>query len=259
MILVTVCMLQITHSYAQERTRILFLLDASLSMKEQWKGGTKWETAISSLANIADSIEQIPNIEIGLRVLGHLSPEPDKNCHDTRLEIPIDTGNVKKIKRKLEEIHPKGITPLVYAIEKTPGDFGTVPAKNVLIVITDGEDACDRDMCSVPQMLLKNNIILRPFIIGMSLQQQTQDDLVCMGKLYNTHSAAEFTAILKNVIDESISKTTLQVNLDDANGKPTETDVNMTFYDETGLARVQPVSFLKPAWIAGYTYYIAGV
>ncbi len=246
LILVTVCMLQITHSYAQERTRILFLLDASLSMKEQWKGGTKWETAISSLANIADSIEQIPNIEIGLRVLGHLSPEPDKNCHDTRLEIPIDTGNVKKIKRKLEEIHPKGITPLVYAIEKTPGDFGTVPAKNVLIVITDGEDACDRDMCSVPQMLLKNNIILRPFIIGMSLQQQTQDDLVCMGKLYNTHSAAEFTAILKNVIDESISKTTLQVNLDDANGKPTETDVNMTFYDETGLARYNLYHSLNP-------------
>lgn len=240
-------MLRALPGLAQERIRILFLLDASLSMKEQWKGGTKWETACSSLGQIADSIEHLPNIEVGLRVLGHLSPEPDKNCHDTRLEIPIDTNNIKRLRKKLEEIHPKGITPLVYAIEKTPEDFGNAPGKKVLIILTDGEDACDRDMCSIPEMLQKNNIILRPFIIGMSLQQQTQDDLSCMGKLYNTHSAQEFTAILKNVIDESISKTSLQVNLNDASGKPTETDVDMTFYDtETGMARYNFYHSLNP-------------
>jgi Ca-activated chloride channel homolog len=223
---------------AQEKTRILFLLDASFSMKNDWKDGTKWDIAKTALALVADSISRIPNTEIGLRVFGHLYPEPDKNCHDSRLEVKIDTGNLKAIYRKLDEIRPKGITPLVYSIERCATDFGRVAAKNILIIITDGEDACDRDACSVAQTLLKNNIILRPFIIGMALQLKSYKEMGCMGKLFNTNSAEEFSSTLNSVVTESIAKTTLQINLNDLNGKPTETDVNMTLYDlETGFAK----------------------
>jgi len=223
---------------AQERTRILILVDASLSMKNEWKGGTKWDIAKTAIANIADSIALVPNCEMGMRVFGHLYPEPDKNCHDTHLEVRIDTGNAKAIKKKLEEIRPKGITPLVYSIEKTVGDFGNVPAKNILIIVTDGEDACDRDPCSVALILQKNNIILRPFIIGMALQTKSVEEMQCMGKLFNTNSAEEFSETMKKVVEESIAKTSLQVNLNDINGKPTESNVNMTFYDnETNLPK----------------------
>jgi len=62
--------------------------------------------------------------------------------------------------------------------------------------------------------------------------------MLCMGKLFNTNSRAEFSSTLRDVVTESISVTTLQVNLNDINGKPTETNVNMTFYDvETGLPK----------------------
>ena len=216
---------------AQEQTRILFLLDASLSMKNEWKGGTKWDVARTALADIADSIAVIPNCEMGLRVFGHLYPEPDKNCHDSRLEVRIDTANLKTIKRKLDEIRPKGITPLVYSIEKSVNDFGGVAGKNIIIIITDGEDACNRDPCSVSELLQKNNILLRPFIIGMALQAKSVSEMQCMGKLFNTNSAAEFSETLKAVVAESIAKTSMQVNLNDKNGKPTETDVAMTFLD----------------------------
>jgi Ca-activated chloride channel family protein len=224
--------------YSQERTRILFLVDASLSMKNQWPGGTKWNSAMTALNEIADSISVIPNVEMGMRVFGHLYPEPDKNCYDSRLEVPIDSNNATKIKRKLDEIHPKGITPLVYSIEKCATDFGKVRAKNILIVITDGEDACTGNPCNVALTLQRNNIVLRPFIIGMQLQPKSYDNLDCMGKLLNTGNADEFNTTLKKVVLESIAKTTLQVNLNDKNGKPTETDVNMTLYDmESGLPK----------------------
>ncbi len=223
---------------AQEKTRILFLLDASLSMRNEWAGGSKWDIASTALIQIADSISKFQNIEMGIRVFGHLYPEPDKNCHDSRLEVPIDTGNLLKIKKKLAEIRPKGITPLVYSIEKCAVDFGGKPGKNILVVITDGEDACDRDPCSVALALQKNNIVLQPFIIGMALQVKSYDEMECMGKLFNTSSAQEFSSILQKVVIESIAKTTLQVNLNDKFNNPTETAVNMTLYDEeSGLMK----------------------
>jgi Ca-activated chloride channel family protein len=233
--------------FSQERTRILFLIDASLSMKNEWRGGSKWDVAKIALSNIADSVALVPNCEMGMRVFGHMYPEPDKNCHDSHLEVRIDSNNSKSIKKKLSEIRPKGITPLVYSIEKSVGDFGNVSGKNILIIITDGEDACNRDPCSVTQLLQKNNILLRPFIIGMSLQAKSFEEMQCMGKLYNTNTAEEFFETVKNVVSESIAKTSLQVNLNDINGKPTESDVNMTFYDvETGMPKYQMYHSMNP-------------
>ncbi len=223
--------LLLSNAFAQEKTKILFLLDASLSMKNEWKGGTKWTTATNALMEIADSISGIAEVEMGLRVFGHLYPEPDKNCRDTRLEVPFDTGNILKLNKKLEELRPKGITPLVYSIEKCATDFGSTRAKKILIIITDGEDACNRDPCSLQKILEENGVVLRPFIIGMNLQANVFQQMNCMGKVINTANREEFTTALNTSVLESISKTTLQVNLNDAAGKPTETDVNMSFYD----------------------------
>ncbi len=226
-----VCWLMPSLLCAQEKTKILFLLDASLSMKNEWKGGTKWNTATNALIEIADSISTIGDVEMGLRVFGHLYPEPDKNCRDTRLEVSFDTGNILKLKQKLEEIRPKGITPLVYSIEKCATDFGTSQSRKILIIITDGEDACNRDPCSLQKILEDNGVVLRPFIIGMNLQSNIFQQMNCMGKIINTSNRDEFITALNTTVLESISKTTLQVNLNDAAGKPTETDVNMSFYD----------------------------
>ncbi len=226
-----VCWLMPSLLCAQEKTKILFLLDASLSMKNEWKGGTKWNTATNALIEIADSISTIGDVEMGLRVFGHLYPEPDKNCRDTRLEVSFDTGNILKLKKKLEEIRPKGITPLVYSIEKCAADFGTSQSRKILIIITDGEDACNRDPCSLQKILEDNGVVLRPFIIGMNLQSNIFQQMNCMGKIINTSNRDEFITALNTTVLESISKTTLQVNLNDAAGKPTETDVNMSFYD----------------------------
>lgn len=220
------------------KTRILFLVDASLSMKNQWQGGNKWNTAVNTISQIADSLNKMPDVEIGMRVFGHMYHEPDKNCRDSKLEVAIDSNNAAKIRYKLEQIKPKGITPLVYSIEKSATDFGSKPGKNFLIVVTDGEDACEGDPCAAALALQQNNVVLKPFIIGMAIQPRSFDNIQCIGKLTNTGSSEEFKSTLTAAVMDAISKTTIQINLNDANGKPTESNVNMTFYDmESGLAK----------------------
>lgn len=229
------------------KTRILFLVDASLSMKNQWQGGNKWYTAVNTISQIADSLNKMPNVEIGMRVFGHMYHEPDKNCRDSKLEVAIDSNNAAKIKYKLEQITPKGITPLVYSIEKSANDFGSKPGKNFLIVVTDGEDACEGDPCAAALALQENNVVLKPFIIGMAIQPRSFDNINCIGKLTNTGSSAEFKSTFTAAVMDAISKTSIQINLNDESGKPTETGVNMTFYDtESGLAKYNFYHALNP-------------
>src|SRR5687768_18138567 len=78
-----------------EKTRILFLLDASGSMLEQWErpNQTRWSVAKSILTKLVDSLKQNSKLELALRVYGHRSPQQIKNCKDTWLEVPFKSKN----------------------------------------------------------------------------------------------------------------------------------------------------------------------
>ena len=62
-------------SQNHQKTNILFLMDASFSMRKEWDGGTKWKTAVNTLTEIVDNTSQIDNVNIGLRLFGHLYDE----------------------------------------------------------------------------------------------------------------------------------------------------------------------------------------
>ena len=70
-------------------TRILFLLDASGSMMAPWEGQPRWNVAKRMLSKMVDSLNSYPNLEVALRVYGHQFLNADKNCEDSRLEVPF--------------------------------------------------------------------------------------------------------------------------------------------------------------------------
>ena len=53
--------------------RILFIFDASQSMLARWQSGRKIDIAKNLLSNMVDSLKDIENLELGLRVYGHKS------------------------------------------------------------------------------------------------------------------------------------------------------------------------------------------
>jgi Ca-activated chloride channel homolog len=212
------------------KTRILFIFDCSYSMYGQWQSDSKIVIANRLIGEMLDSLENIPNLELALRIFGHQKNYPPQDCDDTKLEIPFAPGNAKKIKQKLKATSPKGTTPIAMSLEKAADDFPPCDkCRNVIILITDGIEECNGDPCAVSLALQKKGIVLKPFIIGIG--KNFEEAFHCVGTYFDGSSEQGFKNALNVVISQVLDNTTLQVNLLDIFGKPTETNVNMTFYD----------------------------
>lgn len=213
-----------------EKTRILFLLDASGSMLEQWErpNQTRWSVAKSILTKLVDSLGHDSKLELALRVYGHRSPQEIKNCKDTWLEVPFRPRSHTLIIQKLNEIKPKGVTPITYSLEQAANDFPTAAGyRNIVILITDGIESCGGDLCATSIAMQKKGVFLRPYIIGLGLQ--TEKSLECAGKYIDADTPGKFYDVLNEAIETSFAKTTVSVEILDANNQPTETNVNVTF------------------------------
>lgn len=214
-------------------TRILFIFDASQSMNGQWNSGNKMEIAKKMFDSLLDSLQTVENLELGLRIYGHQKPYPPGDCNDTRLEIPFGKFNVPRIKSKMETIQPTGTTPIAVSLREAANDFKyCTNCRNLIILITDGIESCEGDPCAISQELQKKGIIIKPFIIGVGLDEAAKKSFDCVGRFYDAATEESFKTVLKIVITQVLDETTSQVNLLDEYGKPTETNVPITFYDQ---------------------------
>jgi Ca-activated chloride channel family protein len=217
-------------------TRMLFIFDDSYSMYGKWNSGMKIEVAQKLMGEFLDSIKNTKNLEIALRCYGHQTPfKPTRNCQDSKLEIPFAnvSTNSKLVKEKIMKLAPTGTTPIAYSLEQCANDFPLNDnARNIVVLITDGLEECGGDPCAVSKALQSRNVFLRPFVIGIGLDTKFADAFACMGKFYDVSNEANFKSILNLVATEAISQTTVQVNLNNIQKKPVESDVTMSFYDQ---------------------------
>ncbi|MBW8048947.1 MAG: VWA domain-containing protein [Cytophagales bacterium] len=215
-------------------TRILFILDASGSMKANWQDVSKFEAATQILNHYIDSIQNSNlKVEFALRIFGHQSPRSEHNCEDSKLEVPFYKNNASEIKGKLSQIKPQGYTPIAYSLLQCLNDFPSrvLGTKNAIILITDAIEQCEGDLCEVGLELQKKRVAMKPFIIGMGLKDIEQRAFDCVGKYFNVENTIMLHNTLDIVISQAIHKTTTQVNLINKFDLPEETNIEMTFYD----------------------------
>ena len=219
--------------YQPPETRILFIFDASQSMAGTWQKESKIAIARKVMINIVDSLEQLPNVKMALRVYGHQSPVPPQNCNDTKLEVPFAKDNAALIRQRLRFLVPKGTTPIAHSLELGGGDFppDVENCRNIIILVTDGVESCDGDACLVSQDLQRRGVVLKPFVIGIGIDENFEQTFNCIGNYYNAISEEKLSEVMDVVISQALNATTAQINLLDQAARPTETNVNCTLFD----------------------------
>jgi len=223
-----------SFSFGQEQmTRILFILDASNSMNARWGAQTRIDAAKELLAKTVDDISDIPNLEIGLRVYGHQSPitATYQDCNDTKLEVPFGKDNFGQVKARIKSISAKGTTPIARSLEAAAGDFPDNTSRNIIILITDGLEACDNDPCVIAKKLKDKGVNVTPFVIGLGMDLSYLEKFNCIGTYADAETKEAFTKVLENIVSKALLNTTVQINLNDVNKSPNETDVTMFLYE----------------------------
>jgi len=223
---------QVNQQQLPEKTRILFLLDGSGSMLAQWGDDLRIHQAKRILSDLVDSLRVNTNLELALRVYGHQYDRRLRNCTDTRLEYPFKPNNHDNIITRLKDIKPKGTTPIAYSLEQAANDFPTQDGiRNIVIIITDGIESCEGDPCAVSLALQKKGIFLQPFIIGLGMRTDYSRQFECVGQYFDARDTEAFRKVLNKALKQTLDKTTVSVELLDIDNNPTETDVNVTFYN----------------------------
>ncbi len=212
-------------------SRILFVLDASNSMYGRWEEGTKMEVAQRLMSSMLDSLSQVanPQFQLALRVYGHQKPVPPQDCNDTKLEVGFGYNNLGRIKQVIRGLRPMGTTPIARSILRADNDFPkdcpTDHCRDIIILITDGVEACDEDPCEASAILQKKGRVLKPFVIGVGLDQDLIKTFDCVGTYYDASDEETFKKALGVIVTQALDNTTGQINLVDQLGKNSGTNL----------------------------------
>lgn len=202
-------------------------------MNGKWEGATKIIRAREILNEAISDLEGTPNLEIALRVYGHQSPITPtyQDCNDTKLEIPFGPNNYSKIKYFINHVEPKGTTPIARSLEAAADDFPDASARNIIILITDGQEACDQFPCEVARELKQKGINITPFVVGLGIDLKYLNDFDCIGRFYEASTFESFRKVMKSVISDALLNTTAQINLNNTNKQPKETNTTVFLYE----------------------------
>ncbi len=194
---------QLQGEYVQ--SRILILLDESSSMTQPWSGGKeKYKAAQDLIIQLIDSVYGVNNqVQFGLRVFGHQSTVPEKNCYDTKNEVAFTTDNRSQILLRLQDIHPLGVTPIAFSLQEAAEKDILDVGHNVysIILITDGGESCGGDICEVMKSLLKSKIYFKPYIVSLENDPALKTTYACMGDFLQVTNEKEVPKAVSTIVE----------------------------------------------------------
>lgn len=211
-----------------ETTRLLIILDCSQSMWDKWQSDTKIKVTQHVLLRFMDSISAHPDMQVALRVFGHLNQEGIS----TRLEVPFAPDNAYQLKSKIKTLVPNGGCTAATALDHALADFPrNEPSRNLILIITDGTDNTGGGICQIANRLQQSGSIVQTFIIGIGNPADFAQLPDCAGRFTLLANEERFDETLHQIFFLSDQKALLTLTLVDNDNRPYHTDVPVTFND----------------------------
>lgn len=160
--------------YENRKINVEIVLDASISMDRKIGNESMMDIAKYSIEKFAERLPE--NSNIALRVFGHKgngnADGKKASCTANELIQPLEKPNKEKINSALGNIKPTGWTSIADSIEKGSNDLKDFKEEeniNILYIITDGIETCDKNLEEVAKKFKaeNKNIVLK--IIGFNV------------------------------------------------------------------------------------------
>ena len=223
----------VSHGQQTEKTRLLLIMDCSNSMWDHWQSNSKIKVTQQVLLSCLDSISKQHDVDVALRVFGHLN----KDQFGTRLEVPFGTDNIYRLQSKIKTLVPQGGCTAAAALTDALSDFpATGSSRNLILIITDGMDDCDAEICDVARQVQLSGVVVQTFVLGIGGGAFSHAS--CAGSVFPVVNEEEFSKTLYDIFRLSGKKAKVVLNMVDAMGDLYETEHPVAFYDHrTGVIR----------------------
>jgi hypothetical protein len=187
------------------QSRVLILFDESSSMIESWAGGKeKYKAGDELIMKLIDSVYSVnKDVQFSLRVFGHQHTVAENNCYDTKNEVPFSTDNRTQMMLRLEDLRPLGVTPLAYSLEQAAKYDLVDVSHNVysIVLITDGGESCGGDICNVMNMLIKDKVYFKPYIISLEDYAPLKTAYSCMGNYLQVLKEKDIPVVVGTIVE----------------------------------------------------------
>jgi Ca-activated chloride channel family protein len=193
-------------SSAQEggaRSNLIFILDASGSMWGQIEGTPKIAIAKEVLTGL---IKDLPgDVHVGLVAYGH---RRKGDCKDVEELVPLSPVDKKSLIAKIQEINPKGKTPITLSVQMTADKIKVLEDETTIILVSDGKETCEGDPCALVKELKKLGIKFVMHVIGFDVTEEERAQLECMakaggGEYFTAKTAGQFKMAAQKVVKKA--------------------------------------------------------
>lgn len=174
---ILVSVIHISANSQDARSPIIFIYDASGSMWAEMQGKTKMELALDVMTNTINNLPE--NQKLGLIAYGHRTKG---DCKDVESLVEVETGTKAKVIQALKAIKPLGKTPLAFSAMQVIDKLRKTKIKATVILVTDGIESCDGDLCEVVRLAKKEGIDFKLHIVGFGIKDENIEQLRCAAK-----------------------------------------------------------------------------
>ncbi len=182
--------------------RVIVVFDASGSMAGHIEGRPKIDVAKEVVADIVSGLD--PKVELGLMAYGH---RRKGDCEDIELLVPPAAGSGSAVLSKLSGLNPVGKTPLTAAVIEAAGHLRYTEEKASVILVSDGEETCGKDPCTIAVELEAAGLDFTCHVIGFDLKPGESVGLECLAKeTGGLYLFADTAAGLMNALQEALKQ-----------------------------------------------------